>query len=39
MRDMYDHAAAVPKDGDWDQGTRADDPFSDPPPRFHLVGR
>lgn len=39
MRDMYDHAADVPKDRDCDRGTRAGDPFSDPPPHFHLIGR
>lgn len=39
MRDMYDHAADVPKDGGCDEGTRAGDPFSDPPPRSHLIGR
>uniref|UniRef100_H3CNW4 Uncharacterized protein n=1 Tax=Tetraodon nigroviridis TaxID=99883 RepID=H3CNW4_TETNG len=39
MRDMYDHAADVPKDGHGEEGTRTGDPFSDPPPHVHLIGR
>lgn len=39
MRDVYDHVADVPKDGDCAEGMRAGDPFSDPPARFRLIGR
>lgn len=39
MRDMYDHAAGAPQDGGREEEATAADPFSDPPPYLHLIGR
>ncbi|XP_029683854.1 kinesin-like protein KIF1A [Takifugu rubripes] len=41
MREMYDHAADVPKNTSEDcvKVTSGGDPFYEPSPRFHLIGR
>lgn len=41
MREMYDHAADVPENTSEDcvKVTSGGDPFYEPSPRFHLIGR
>lgn len=41
MREMYDHAADVPKNTSEDcvKVTLGGDPFYEPSPQFHLIGR
>lgn len=41
MREMYDRAADVPKNTDEDcvGVSSGGDPFYEPVPRFHLIGR